>query len=102
MLLRWVSEKESDIFFLQELNAADDRCPGDTPPAAGWDALCSGPKSWNGVVYTLRDLHPDHLRLSVGADLDRDVPGRKKACDHAPWTEVTAKDAVQDMEQYLE
>lgn len=76
-VLDWLAAEQPDIVALQETKCADDRFPYAEMEAAGYHALCSGQKTYNGVailsrtpgVDVLRDLpeYQDHQRRVLGA-----------------------------------
>ena len=65
VLLRWLKETSPDVVCLQELKS--ETFPQSAVRAAGYEAIWSGQKSWNGVAI-----------LARGKGVDRD-PAR------APW-----------------
>ncbi len=49
-LLAWLEEDKPDVVALQELKCTDALFPGDALRDAGYEAIWSGQKSWNGVA----------------------------------------------------
>ena len=54
VLLRWLEEARPDVACLQELKAPQDRFPEAEIAGAGYSAIWSGQKSWNGVAILAR------------------------------------------------
>ena len=57
-LLEWLEAAKPDVVCLQELKAADDDFPKVAIENAGYGAVWSGEKSWNGVAILARDSEP--------------------------------------------
>jgi exodeoxyribonuclease III len=82
VLLRWLAETQPDIACLQELKAPQEKFPQQAIREAGYAAIWSGQKSWNGVAILARgakiaetqrglpgdpdDIHSRYLEASVG------------------------------------
>ena len=70
VLLRWLEQGRPDVVCLQELKATDDRFPASAIEAAGYRAVWSGQKSWNGVAILARGAEP--IETCRGLPGDRD------------------------------
>jgi exodeoxyribonuclease-3 len=66
-LLAWLGAERPDVVCLQELKATDAGFPQRALRAAGYKAVWSGEKSWNGVAILARNAEPVLTR--------RDLPG---------------------------
>jgi exodeoxyribonuclease-3 len=66
-LLAWLARNPVDLIALQELKLSDDEFPLAELAAAGWHALCSGQKTYNGVAILSREAGP--------REVVRDIPG---------------------------
>ena len=53
-VLAWLADRSPDVVGLQELKLADDKFPHDAFSAAGYQSVCHGQKSWNGVAILSR------------------------------------------------
>jgi exodeoxyribonuclease III len=53
-LLLWLAERRPDVLALQELKLEDGQFPRAELAAAGYEVLCHGQKSWNGVALVTR------------------------------------------------
>jgi len=65
-LLSWLEENKPDIMALQETKLPDEAFPGAPIEAAGYQFLCSGQKTYNGVAILARE----RLRSTASA-----IPG---------------------------
>lgn len=70
VLLRWLAEDAPDIVCLQELKTTDDKFPHDQLRRAGYEAVWSGQKSWNGVAILARGEPPVLTRRGLPGDSD--------------------------------
>lgn len=68
VLLRWLSESKPDVVCLQELKASNDQFPVKAISDAGYRAIWSGQKSWNGVAILSRKLPIQELRRVLPGD----------------------------------
>ena len=70
-LLEWLEESRPDVACLQELKAPHEAFPLAAIQAAGYGAIWSGQKSWNGVAILARDATPlERLRALPGGMAD--------------------------------
>ena len=53
-LLQWLKRGKPDIVCLQELKCTDDGVPGRCHREAGYEAVWSGQRTWNGVAILSR------------------------------------------------
>lgn len=91
-LLEWLERERPDIACLQELKATDDTFPSLALAAAGYEAVCHGQKSWNGVAILSRGAKPVEIRrgLPEGSDdshsryLEAQVHGLVIGCLYLP------------------
>jgi exodeoxyribonuclease-3 len=91
-LLGWLRAAKPDIVCLQELKAADHEFPQGAIETAGYRAVWSGQKSWNGVAILMRKSEPVLTRTELPGDRnDRDaryieaaVSGILVACLYLP------------------
>lgn len=67
-LLAWLKAAEPDVVCLQELKAADAEFPQAAIRRAGYDAVWSGQKSWNGVAILARGMQPVVTRTELPGD----------------------------------
>lgn len=70
VLLRWLEESRPDVVCLQELKAVTERFPRAELEAAGYGAIWSGQKSWNGVAILRRGAEPLETRRGLPGDPD--------------------------------
>jgi exodeoxyribonuclease-3 len=70
VLLRWLKQERPDIVCLQELKAPQEKFPISDIRKAGYGAIWSGQKSWNGVAILARGAEPIETQhgLPGGAD----------------------------------
>ncbi|HSC63574.1 MAG TPA: exodeoxyribonuclease III [Caldimonas sp.] len=68
LLLEWLAEAEPDVVALQELKAADAEFPRAALEDAGYGAVWSGQKTWNGVALLARGTQPVPSRRSLPGD----------------------------------
>jgi exodeoxyribonuclease III len=65
VLLRWLKDAEPDIVCLQELKAPQEKFPLKVIEKAGYGAIWSGQKSWNGVAILSRGSEPIETRRAL-------------------------------------
>ena len=70
VLLRWLEERAPDVVCLQELKSPQERFPLQALEAAGYGAVWSGQKSWNGVAILARGAAPVETRRGLPGDPD--------------------------------
>ena len=75
VLLAWLAAARPDAVCLQELKAPDERFPEAAIRDAGYGAIWSGQKSWNGVAILQRGGEPIETRRGLPGD-DGDVQSR--------------------------
>jgi exodeoxyribonuclease-3 len=68
VLLQWLKEAKPDIVCLQELKAPQERFPLKEINDAGYQAIWSGQKSWNGVAILAKDLEIVEVQRSLPGD----------------------------------
>jgi len=68
VLLRWLKESRPDVVCLQELKAVPERFPRADLEKAGYGAIWSGQKSWNGVAILRRGAAPIETRRGLPGD----------------------------------
>ena len=61
-VLDWLGEHRPDVLMLQETKLTDDRFPVDALRGAGYHAVFSGQKTYNGVAILSRESPQDVLR----------------------------------------
>ena len=69
-LLAWLKEAAPDVACLQELKAPGEKFPEAAIRAAGYGAIWSGQKSWNGVAILARGAQPLETRRGLPGDPD--------------------------------
>lgn len=69
-LLAWLDDTRPDVVCLQELKCPDERFPGRALEAAGYGAVWSGQKSWNGVAILARGREPIETLRGLPGDPD--------------------------------
>ena len=74
-LLAWLNETRPDVVCLQELKAAQSDFPEDAIQTAGYRAVWSGEKSWNGVAILSRGRAPVVTRRRLPGE-DGDTQAR--------------------------
>lgn len=74
-LLAWLAAERPDIVALQELKAEDRAFPATALREAGYGAVWSGQRSWNGVAILARDAEPVVTRIGLPGD-DSDTQAR--------------------------
>ena len=84
-LLEWLEESRPDVACLQELKTADATFPIEAIRAAGYGALWSGQKSFNGVAILARGRDPVETRRGLPGD-----PGDL----HARYLEAQVRDLL--------
>ena len=71
-LLEWLDEAAPDVVCLQETKTLDDAFPISAIRKAGYGAIWSGERSWNGVAILARDCDPiESRRVLPGDPADR-------------------------------
>ena len=70
VLLRWLEASRPDVVCLQELKAPAERFPAAALKDAGYGAIWSGQKSWNGVAILRRGGEPVETRRGLPGDPD--------------------------------
>lgn len=65
-VLDWLALNQPDVLCLQETKLADENFPVDEIAAAGYQAIYSGQKTYNGVAL---------LSKQAGGEIVRDIPG---------------------------
>jgi exodeoxyribonuclease-3 len=68
LLLSWLDVTKPDAVALQELKSTDAQFPRAEIEASGYQCLCVGQKSWNGVALLSRDAQPIEIRRSLPGD----------------------------------
>jgi len=69
VILEWLGNESPDILFLQETKVQDRDFPSDSFPAAGYQAVFTGQKSYNGVAIISRNPLND-VRLNLYDDAE--------------------------------
>ncbi len=67
-LLNWLAREEPDVVCLQELKTEQRSFPVDALRSAGYEAVCVGERSWNGVAILARDRAPVLTRSTLPGD----------------------------------
>jgi exodeoxyribonuclease III len=67
-LLAWLAKEKPDVACLQELKAENDDFPVGPIEAAGYRAVWSGQRSWNGVAILARNAEPVLTRTDLPGD----------------------------------
>ena len=67
-LLEWLGEAAPDVVCLQETKTPDDAFPIAAIRKAGYGAIWSGERSWNGVAILARDCDPIESRRGLPGD----------------------------------
>jgi exodeoxyribonuclease-3 len=67
-LLRWLRQAKPDALALQELKSTDDDFPISDINKAGYGAVWSGQKTWNGVAILARNAEPVLIRTALPGD----------------------------------
>jgi exodeoxyribonuclease-3 len=71
-LLEWLAEARPDVVCLQETKTTDDAFPIASIRNAGYGAIWTGERSWNGVAILARDCDPiESRRVLPGDPTDR-------------------------------
>lgn len=70
VLLRWLDQSKPDIVCLQELKAVQEKFPLSALNAAGYGAVWSGQKQWNGVAILSRGCEPQETNRGLLGDVD--------------------------------
>ena len=68
VLLRWLQETQPDVACLQELKAPQENFPELAIRDAGYRAIWSGQKSWNGVAILARGVDPTETQRGLPGD----------------------------------
>jgi exodeoxyribonuclease-3 len=74
-LLEWLEREEPDVVCLQELKTEQHSFPAAALQSAGYEAVCVGERSWNGVAILARGQAPVLTRSVLPGD-DRDRQAR--------------------------
>jgi exodeoxyribonuclease-3 len=69
-LLDWLGETQPDVACLQELKTSDETFPIAAIREAGYGAVWSGQKAWNGVAILARDATPVARRRTLPRGID--------------------------------
>ncbi|MDD2881863.1 MAG: exodeoxyribonuclease III [Rhodoferax sp.] len=69
-VLEWLSSNPVDVLALQELKLTDDKFPHAAFKAAGYESVCFGQKTYNGVALISRTPAQDVVRNIPGFDDD--------------------------------
>jgi exodeoxyribonuclease-3 len=75
VLLRWLNEAAPDVVCLQELKSPQEKFPETAVRDAGYGAIWSGQKSWNGVAILARGSAPIETRRGLPGE-DEDMQSR--------------------------
>jgi len=70
-VLKWAAETKPDVLALQELKMPDEDFPHDAVREAGYDAVVSGQRTYNGVAMLIKSS------LKHDNDIVKDLPGIK-------------------------
>lgn len=70
VLLRWLEECQPDVVCLQELKAPQEKFPIKAIEDAGYGAIWSGQKSWNGVAILAKGQDPHQTRRGLPGEPD--------------------------------
>ena len=66
--MAWLAKEKPDVVCLQELKSEDDDFPAGTIGAAGYEAVWSGQRSWNGVAILARNAEPVLTQTQLPGD----------------------------------
>jgi exodeoxyribonuclease-3 len=69
-VLDWLAANPVDVLALQELKMTDDKFPHDTFAAAGFNSVCFGQKTYNGVALITKAPATDVVKNIPGFDDD--------------------------------
>jgi exodeoxyribonuclease-3 len=69
-LLEWLEETRPDVACLQEIKTSNETFPLDAIRSAGYGAIWSGQKSYNGVAILARDATPNERLRSLPGGID--------------------------------
>ena len=67
-LLNWLRAAKPDIVCLQELKCTDSEFPAEALARAGYEAVCKGQRTWNGVAILSRGSSPVVTRTELPGD----------------------------------
>jgi exodeoxyribonuclease-3 len=67
-VLDWIAAHEPDVLCLQETKSTDDRFPFDALESAGYGAVVSGQRTYNGVAILSKRRASDEIRNLPGLD----------------------------------
>ena len=70
-LLRWLDAEKPDVVCLQELKTEERGFPAGALRSIGYEAICVGERSWNGVAILAREQVQALTRSELPGD-DRD------------------------------
>ena len=106
-VLAWLAEHQPDVLCLQELKLDDPQFPVDAVAAAGYRAVFSGQKTYNGVAILSRSAasdvqiaipgYDDPLRRVIAATVD----GIRVVCFYVPNGQSVDSDKYQYKLQWL-
>ncbi|MGZ5216081.1 MAG: exodeoxyribonuclease III [Caldimonas sp.] len=68
LVLDWLAEAEPDVVALQETKSLDTAFPRAALEAAGYGALISGQRPWNGVALLAHGAEPIEIRRALPGD----------------------------------
>ncbi|MCG8325339.1 MAG: endonuclease/exonuclease/phosphatase family protein, partial [Thiotrichales bacterium] len=80
-VLDWLAEHKPDLLALQEIKLTDERFPTDEIKAAGYHAVFSGQKTYNGIAILSRTPSDNH---DAGIPGYADPQQRVLAADYGP------------------
>jgi exodeoxyribonuclease-3 len=60
-VLEWLASAEPDVLVLQEIKQPSEAFPAETFAEAGYQAVASGQKTYNGVAVVSRSPSSDHV-----------------------------------------
>jgi len=91
-LLDWLHESGPDVVCLQETKTTDDAFPVDAIREAGYGAIWTGQRSWNGVAILAKGENPIEVRRTLPGDppdkqpryVEAAVNGLLVACIYLP------------------
>ncbi len=100
-VLDWLAGHRPDVFCLQETKLQDDNFPHREITGAGYQALCSGQKTYNGVAILSRVAGVDSVAAIPGLDdpqkrvLAATLSGVRVICAYVPNGENVESDKYQ-------
>ncbi len=69
-LLAWLEKSKPDVVALQELKSTNADFPAEALRRVGYESVCCGQRSWNGVAILARGQAPVLTRASLPGDPD--------------------------------